>query len=40
VVYQTGGTSYAWVHLMYLPIILAIAPACGLRFTITFIFPK
>ena len=25
VVYETGGTSYAWLHLMYLPIILAAA---------------
>jgi signal transduction histidine kinase len=24
-VYETGGTSYAWLHLMYLPIILAAA---------------
>src|SRR5947208_21914 len=25
VVYQTGGTRFAWLHLMYLPIILAAA---------------
>ena len=24
-VYETGGTSFAWLHLMYLPIILAAA---------------